>query len=68
MSVSLLHVRNLRMKAFNASKQKTDCPGIDSLRDLLMRLVETRSHELPEEALRSKAEIRDYFLSKQLSK
>jgi hypothetical protein len=43
-------------------KQDLDYSTIDRLREALIKLVETRSHELPEEALQVKREIRNYFI------
>jgi hypothetical protein len=51
------------MKAVTVSKATVDYSGIENLRNLLMRLVENNAHELPEEAIQGKSEIKDYFLN-----
>jgi hypothetical protein len=51
------------MKAVLIEETKEVASSIDKLRDLLMLLVETSSHELPDEALQSKRLVKDYFFS-----
>jgi hypothetical protein len=56
------------MKSVTEVQIKEEHSGIDRLKEILLKLVETHSHELPDEAIQSKRLVKDYFFGNDNSK